>query len=54
MTEITQRVEDRTPVVLIGWHPSNDGGRMTLAGAEDSQFIYAAVPVRNGWLIVQL
>jgi beta-lactamase regulating signal transducer with metallopeptidase domain len=54
MTEITQRVEDRTPVVLIGWHPSNDGGRMTLAGAEDSQFIYAAVPIRNGWLIVQL
>jgi hypothetical protein len=60
MEEISQRREDRTsaPVVFIGWHSSSDTGRMTLVSAEnsqkDSQFIYAAVPVQNGWLIVQL
>jgi beta-lactamase regulating signal transducer with metallopeptidase domain len=48
------RNENRNSTVLIDW---NETGRITHAtpiSLDDSQFIYAAVPVRNGWLLIKL
>jgi hypothetical protein len=49
-----RRVEAAPWVVLTGWREAAGSGRLTLTVAGDSQISYAAVPVRNGWLIIQL
>jgi beta-lactamase regulating signal transducer with metallopeptidase domain len=41
-------------MLLTEWRELRPVARLTLALSEDSQFTYAAIPTRDGWLVVQL
>ncbi len=52
---VSERPVQTAPwVVLTRWHDAEPGSHLTLTVTADSQFSYAAVPTRNGWLIFQL
>jgi hypothetical protein len=41
-------------MVLTSWGDVRSLPRLALAVSEDSQVTYAAIPIRDGWLVVQL
>ena len=49
-----QPVHGPSRVVLTAWQQSDVLPRLTFTVAEDSHLTYAAVPVRGGWLLIQL
>jgi len=48
--------QSQSEETLIGWRRDEAGGYRPVAVTftRDSQFTYAAIPVQDGWLIVQL
>jgi beta-lactamase regulating signal transducer with metallopeptidase domain len=50
----THATRSESWMVLTDWREVGSVPRLTLAVSEDSQFTYAAIPMRDGWLVVQL
>jgi beta-lactamase regulating signal transducer with metallopeptidase domain len=53
-TKVRRHARGSNSMVLVRWDAMSRTTYATPISSEDSQFIYAAVPVRNGWLIVKL
>jgi len=56
VVDVRQSERMQSTETLIGWKQDASGGYRPVAVTftRDSQFTYAAIPVQDGWLIVQL